>query len=632
MSNVFASLTRGASFAKSKNHKINTNIFKGDNEQSKNTTIDFKTLTSVTENVSSKKSEDRADDALELAGTDSSEDKDLNMEGTDESESDNDTHDKKMKTKTNHISKKYGVFKSQDKVNEFRNALQIRIRNGNASDAPPPCPTFDSMSIHKGIKQVILDNIEESLWKEPTPIQMQAIPTLLAGKDVLAAAPTGSGKTAAFVIPVLSIVSETLQELQSSEGTDPGKGVRALLLAPTRELAEQIHREATRLCAGRRLRICLLRKATNSSSQAKQDKSAYASYDILVSTPLRLVSLIRAGSLGLEHVKIVVLDEADKLFELKKHGRRSDGDEEDDEEEQDGEGQGTRTRSSFLAQVDEILAACPQKHVRRALFSATIGSFVAELASQFLRNPIHVAIGTENTGASTIDQKLVFVGREDGKLLAIQQLIQQGLKPPVLLFVQSIERAKELFQELAYDGINVDVIHAEKSQSSREETIRKFRTGEVWVLICTELMARGVDFKGVQMVINYDMPQSSVDYIHRIGRTGRAGRRGTAVTLFTEADIPKLRAIANVVKLSGCEVPDWMLTIPKLTTKQKRHLRQAAPVRRRIDTSVEARKRKADIVAAAETSNKGKKRAAHTSSTADQRTQERRSKKQKTQH
>lgn len=221
--------------------------------------------------------------------------------------------------------------------------------------------------------------------------------------------------------------------------------------------------------------------------------------------------------------------------------------------------------------------------VQRALFSATLPPAVEDLAATVLRDPVKVVIGTPNAGASTIDQRLVFVGRwaavwigrqgsvrglwltwampvscvvgrEEGKLLAMRQLIAEGLRPPVLVFLQSKERAKELFHELVYDGINVDVIHAERTQEQRDAVIRQFRSGEIWVLICTDLMARGIDFKGVNMVINYDLPQSAVSYIHRIGRTGRAGRRGLAVTFFTEADMEALRSIANVVKLSGCEV------------------------------------------------------------------------------
>lgn len=296
--------------------------------------------------------------------------------------------------------------------------------------------------------------------------------------------------------------------------------------------------------------------------------------------------MLRAGAIDLSAVHTIILDEADKLLELdtiqirknaaeeraelkkakakasSRKRKQSEEDEIEGEDEEDEEESRKRERSAFLQQVDEILAEIPNnQHVQRVLFSATLGPFVLELASGFLRDPIHVVIGTENAGASTVDQKLTFVGREDGKLLAIRQLIQQGLKPPVLIFVQSVPRAKELYKELIYDGINVDVMHAERSAGQREEVIKRFRIGEIWVLICTDLMARGIDFANVQMVINYDLPLSAVSYIHRIGRTGRAGRKGTSVTFFTEQDIPRLRPIANVIRLSGGTVPDWMLSI-----------------------------------------------------------------------
>jgi ATP-dependent RNA helicase DDX52/ROK1 len=179
---------------------------------------------------------------------------------------------------------------------------------------------------------------------------------------------------------------------------------------------------------------------------------------------------------------------------------------------------------------------------------------------------------------------LLFVGSEEGKLVAIRQLVQKGLKPPVLLFVQSIERAKELFHELIYDGINVDVIHSERTKAQvsnlasnlayhlrcalthplqRDNIIDQFRAGRIWVLISTELMARGLDFKGVNLVINYDFPQTVQSYIHRIGRTGRAGRSGEAITYFTKEDAPYLKSIVNVMRESGCEVPEWMLTMKK---------------------------------------------------------------------
>jgi len=527
-----------------------------------------------------------------------------NSSDSDDSDSDSDTV-KSSNSDNDSVSRTPNLTadSSTEDINAFRNRLQIKVKG---SGVPTPIVQFNDAALPSETLSVIMRNIEASDWKEPTPIQMQAIPVLTGGRDLLASAPTGSGKTAAFVIPALGLLS-------SSASGGSGGGIKVLLLAPTRELAEQIHREAERLSAGRRFRLGIVKKSTASSSALEgQNNHAYSKYDLLVATPMRLVGLLRAKALDLSRVRLVVLDEADKLFE-----QDSGADHLTAEQEEALGPEGVQSRSSFLSQVDEILAECGTAYavakasyidekkkekkgkkrrkiaegeeevvtLQRALFSATIGPFVQELAASFLHNPVEVNIGVVNAGATSIDQRLVFVGREDGKLLAIRQLIQQGeLKPPVLLFLQNKERAKELFRELVYEGINIDVIHGDRSQQQREDVIRKFRLGETWVLICTDLMARGIDFKGVKMVINYDLPQSGVAYIHRIGRTGRAGRQGEAITLFTEKDIPSMRSIANVMKLSGCKVPDWLLAVKQLKTKEKRQLRKHAPERNSIST------------------------------------------------
>jgi ATP-dependent RNA helicase DDX52/ROK1 len=295
---------------------------------------------------------------------------------------------------------------------------------------------------------------------------------------------------------------------------------------------------------------------------------------------MRLVSLISAGAIDLSNVRMVVLDEADKLFEIDS-GHADRAEDEEGEIDASNDAELSEIKNAFLNQVDTILASCTYQgsgkkksdRLQRALFSATITPFVTEIASGFLEDPVTVSIGTENAAATTINQKLLFVGTEEGKLLAIRQLIQKGISPPVLIFLQNKERAKELFRELVYDGINVDIIHADRTQAQREAVIAQFRAGDIWFLICTDLMARGIDFKGVNMVINYDLPTTAVAYIHRIGRTGRAGKRGEAVTLFTEADMPNIRSIANVMKLSGCHVPDWMLQIKQVRVPPQNAIR-----------------------------------------------------------
>ena len=299
---------------------------------------------------------------------------------------------------------------------------------------------------------------------------------------------------------------------------------------------------------GRTIRTRLLSKATAGAL-------ADSHVDLLIATPLRLVYLVRENKLSLNRVGLLVLDEADKLFEL-----------------------------GFVEQIDEILSMCNSK-LQRALFSATLPEGVEELARTVLLNPIRVVIGTRNACNTSIDQRLMFVGREQGKLLALRQLVAKGLNPPVMIFVQSKERAAELHRELAYDGLKIDALHADRTNAQRDAIVRGFRSGDIWVLICTDILGRGVDFKGIKTVINYDFPQSATSYVHRIGRTGRAGRRGTAITLFTEVDMPMLRSIANVMRLSGCDVPDWMLRMKKLDRRKRKRLERSAPRRYAISTT-----------------------------------------------
>lgn len=261
--------------------------------------------------------------------------------------------------------------------------------------------------------------------------------------------------------------------------------------------------------------------------------------------------------LDLSNVQRIVLDEADRLFEL-----------------------------GFLEAIDQVITSCNHPHVVRSLFSATLPFGVEHMANSFLRSPLRVTIGLRNAGASTIKQRLLFASSEAGKLLAIRQQLRAGIQPPVLVFVQSMERARDLFNELMFEGIPMEYIHGNRSSKQTKEIVNQFRLGKIWVLICTDVMSRGLDFKGVSMVINYDFPQGMISYIHRIGRTGRAGREGEAITYFTYEDLSMLRHIADVMKRSGCEVPDWMLELKPMSDKQLEN-REKRPVgREAISSSV----------------------------------------------
>nr|CAG4643980.1 EOG090X06T3 [Lepidurus arcticus] len=389
---------------------------------------------------------------------------------------------KSRKNKKSHNLQKEAELK-QEKVNRVRNLHKIRIVG---EDIPPAIKDFTELVSTYNVSPQLLSNIREMGYETPSPIQMQAIPLMIQRRDILACAPTGSGKTVAFVLPILHLLQKPAD-----------RGFRAIIVSPTRELAQQTW-----------------------------------------------------------SVEYLVVDEADKLFE-----------------------EGTK---GFREQLATIYKACGKSGVKRAFFSATVAYEVEQFCKLELDNLATVAVGPRNSAAEMVEQRLVFVGIR--VYFKVVLMTVQGLEPPVLVFVQTKERAKELFNELIHDGINVDVIHAERTQLERENVVKSFRLGKTWVLICTELMGRGIDFKGVNLVVNYDFPPTAISYIHRIGRTGRAGRSGKAVTYFTEDDALNLRSIAQIMRDSGCEVPDYMLQMRKANKRQKKELAQHAPKRQRIST------------------------------------------------
>ena len=202
------------------------------------------------------------------------------------------------------------------------------------------------------------------------------------------------------------------------------------------------------------------------------------------------------------------------------------------------------------------------------MFSATFNNELEKWFQMNLDNVVTLVVGGKNVVTENIDQHLQFVGSEDGKLMALKTLISKGLEAPVLIFVHEKEKGRKLFSNLILDGINVEVIHSDRIQSQREKIVSSFREGKILFLICTELMGRGIDFKAVNTVINYDLPSNPTSYIHKIGRVGRAGRKGKAITFFTESDVEKLNGIINVMKRSGCEIPEFL---QKKVTERSKH-------------------------------------------------------------
>ncbi|KAJ7124819.1 P-loop containing nucleoside triphosphate hydrolase protein [Mycena crocata] len=405
------------------------------------------------------------------------------------------------------------------------------------SDVPPHVDSFSALAERYKTSSLLLSNLAQQGYTHPTGIQSYGIPIMLESRDLAAISPTGTGKTLSYLLPVMS----SLGSPSSSANNDAGAGVRAIVVAPTRELAHQIHNECLKLAQGRKWRVVLFSKAT---AGTLADKSARDKVDIIISTPLRLVASLKSGGLELSNVRHLVLDEADRMLD-----------------------------SEFFGQIEEILAACTHPNIQKAVFSATLPAGAEKMAMQMLNDPIRVVVGLKDTPLPLIAQSLTYVADDPSKLPSLLTYLSQPYNPPVLIFTSSQPRASSLAQELVLNGVsNVDCLHAGMTKKEREDAVSRMRRGESWVMVSTEVMARGMDFKGIREVINYDFPTSVQSYVHRIGRTGRAGREGKAVTYFTDDDAPFLKAIANVLLQSGSTVPEWILKLPKPSKLKRRQM------------------------------------------------------------
>ncbi|CAH2048905.1 unnamed protein product, partial [Iphiclides podalirius] len=480
---------------------------------------------------------------------------------------------KKKKDKPEDLKKKLEL----EEQNRFRNEHGIKAVGRHVPNA---LTCFRDLTTRYNVNSALVDTITQCGYTEPTPVQRQALPCMLEDRQILACAPTGSGKTAAFLLPLFHV-------LGSAQG-----GPRALVLCPTRELAQQIYREALRLSASTQLRCSIIRKIIQ--SKVKEREATVRKSDIVISTPNRLCYLLNQDNvnISLDKVRWLVVDEADKMFE-------GSADQEAD----------------FRQQLDQVMTACGGANRRVAMFSATHTPAVAKWCRRNLRGLIAITVGHRNAATHLVKQELLYCGNENGKLVAFRQMVQEGLKPPVLVFVQSKERARQLFKELIYDGINVDVIHSDRSQAQRDNVVRSFRVGRIWVLICTELMGRGMDFRGVNLVVNYDFPPSAISYVHRVGRAGRAGQPGRAVTFFTQEDVANLRSIASVLQQSGCAVPAYMLRLRRARAERRRRA-SAAPRRDPIATTLPRRPDKRKLESG---KNTGDKKTKDTNNVADAR-------------
>lgn len=463
-----------------------------------------------------------------------------------------------------------------------------------------PLASLKQLRARYGISRRLAENIHEQGYFEPTEVQMGSLPVLLGSDedrglyqsaekrqggskqshvDLLTVAPTGSGKTLAFLIYVFhGLMTELAVSKRANRSTEREHKVRALIIAPTHELADQIANEGRKLAMGTGLKVAVMKKgmrltldersAEKDSTEKRKDKFAdedqngiqqpLVKVEILVSTPMVLVHAIspslNSEATPLPEIRYLVLDEADILLD-----------------------------PLFRSQTLKIWKACIHPSLHTSLWSATIGASIETLAQTFIldrrrslnlsapeKSPHHIirlVVGLKDSAIPNVSHRLIYAATEQGKLLGLRQLLHPttssaegslSIQPPFLVFTQTIPRAIALHAELMYDispeaggSSRLAVLHSDLSTAARSSIMASFRKGEIWVLITTDLLSRGVDFRGVNGVVNYDIPTTGASYIHRAGRTGRQGRQGgVAVTLYTKEDIPYVRNVANVIAAS----------------------------------------------------------------------------------
>ena len=365
-------------------------------------------------------------------------------------------------------------------------------------------------------------------YETPTPIQRDTIPTVLEGKDVLGCAQTGTGKTAAFALPIL-------QRLSQKKPSGRGRPIRALILTPTRELALQIQENFVAYGKSLPLRSCVIFGGVGQQPQVEQLKRGV---DILVATPGRLNDLIGQGFISLSQIEIFVLDEADRMLDM-----------------------------GFIHDVKKVIALLPDKR-QTLFFSATMPGEVEKLAMSILHNPVSVKVDPVSSTVDAIDQSLYLVDKANKKHL-LADLLRRPEVESALVFTRTKHGADRVVRELSREGIQARAIHGDKSQGARQEALAQFKQGKIHVLIATDIAARGIDIAGLSHVFNYDLPHEPESYVHRIGRTGRAGHEGVAVSFCCIDEMKDLKAIE---KLIGKQIPrresQWPMQVFTETVKQ----------------------------------------------------------------
>ncbi len=365
---------------------------------------------------------------------------------------------------------------------------------------------FDSL----GLSKELLRAVEYQGYTTPTPVQVQSIPPLLAGRDVLGVAQTGTGKTAAFALPVLQIMSRSKPQGR--------RHIRALILSPTRELAAQIEERFSAYSEHLDIKHKVI---FGGVKQNPQVRALERGLDILVATPGRLLDLINQGYIDLGRVEFFVLDEADRMLDM-----------------------------GFIRDIEKVLKLLPKKR-QNLLFSATMPKSIADLAGSFLNDAIMIDVSPKELTVERIEQKVMFVRKVDKRRLLVQIIKQEKVKCGII-FTRTKHGANRLVKQLDQSGISAAAIHGNKSQGARTKALAGFKNGNIPILVATDIASRGIDVDGITHVFNYDLPNEPEVYVHRIGRTARAGRSGIA---YGFCDNSESGYLVGIQRLVGYDIP-----------------------------------------------------------------------------
>ncbi len=370
-----------------------------------------------------------------------------------------------------------------------------------------------------GLIEPLLVTLNALDYQTPTPVQKEAIPAVLKGRDLLAAAQTGTGKTAGFALPLLQRLTQQGPQVASNS-------VRALVLVPTRELAEQVQQSLLTYGENLPLRCYAVYGGVSINPQMMKLRKGI---DILVATPGRLLDLYRQNAVRFEQLQALVLDEADRMLDL-----------------------------GFARELDELFCALPKKR-QTLLFSATFSDAIRAMAKELLRNPLSIEVSPRNAAAKSVKQWLIPVDKKRKAELFLHLLAQQRWGQ-VLVFAKTRKGVDALVEELLAEGVSADAIHGDKPQPTRLRALERFKAGEVQILVATDVAARGLDIHDLPQVVNFDLPIVAEDYVHRIGRTGRAGATGEAISLVCADEVDQLAAIETLIGqvLQRRDEPDFI--------------------------------------------------------------------------